>query len=85
MPWNYRVIRTELDNGEAQYGLHEVYYEDDKPTLSSEMPDPVLTFIDENGDDGEAIAELTWTLDRMREALSKPVLDRDEDFKHYER
>jgi hypothetical protein len=64
--WNYRVIERELD-GETWRGIHEVYYRDGEPkSYTAEAVDVSWLVADEV--DGATV------LDRMREALGKPVL-----------
>jgi hypothetical protein len=63
MSWNYRVVRTKFPNGEEIFGIHEMYYDPDAPTV-----DPVPIFSD-------SIDGLRSVLDRMREALDKPVIE----------
>ena len=63
MSWNYRVVRTKFPDGEEEFGIHEMYYDSDAPTAD---PVPVV---------GESINHLRWILDRMREALDKPVIE----------
>jgi hypothetical protein len=66
--WNYRVMRVispELPE-EPMYQIHEVHYEGDKPRMVMVNPAPVMS---------EDVAGMRWVLDKMREALDKPVLD----------
>lgn len=71
MSWNYRVMRH-VGDGEEWLGIHEVYYDDNgKPNGHTE--DEIAPTSDE-GVDG-----LRWVLDRMMEALDKPVLDFSEE------
>jgi hypothetical protein len=65
--WNYRAIRFE--HGEDSHiAIHEVHYQDGMPVAYSETPAVVLWSVEEPDGAGLAI------LDRMREALVKPVL-----------
>lgn len=75
MSWNYRVIaHKEEPPGEDWMGIHEVYYADD-------TDDHPMTYTIEHigvmSTDG--VAGLEWVLDRMREAIAKPILT-PEDF-----
>ncbi len=77
MSWNFRVIKTKVEGDpfiEFEYGIHEVYYnlETGKPNGYHSKPRRV---------DAETIEELKWTLNKMLEALDKPVLTK-EDFIH---
>jgi len=73
MGWNHRVVHrqdiTPSGRTEDTYFITEVYYDD------SGNPDGLI-------DDGvviqsETVQGLEWVLDRMQEALKKPVLERD--------
>lgn len=74
MTWNYRVFEW-ADRKEGTWqSIHEVYYNvDGKPTSYSEEPAVVMS-----SDPAGNEADLGWVLDRMRDALSKPVLTADE-------
>jgi hypothetical protein len=74
MTWNYRII--ELQTGdETHRAIHEVYYDDDgKPNAYTENPASVWWYADE--EEG-APARI---LERMQEALLKPVLT-EKDFR----
>lgn len=75
MAWNYRVIEFVDPNDGPWTAIHEVYYDDaGKPNGYAEDPAQVVSF-----DDGGNVRELSWVLDRMRDALGKPVL-RESDF-----
>lgn len=70
MSWNYRVMRHEYSNGVTtahDLEIHEVYYNDDGTVRGWT----------ENGisPSGEDMAELNRDLDKMEEALGKPILD----------
>jgi len=70
--WNYRVIRkvTRVDGrDEFQYGIHEVYYDDDHIPTSCTV-DPVTPY-------GESEEELAQDMRYFAAALEKPVLDYD--------
>jgi len=69
--WNYRAIR--FGSGEDSHvAIHEVHYQDGIPVAYSETPAVVLWSVEEPDGTGLAI------LDRMREALVKPVLSDSE-------
>lgn len=69
--WNYRAIRFE--HGEDSHiAIHEVHYQDGMPVAYSETPAVALWSVEEPDGTGLAI------LDRMREALVKPVLRESE-------
>jgi hypothetical protein len=66
--WNHRVLKHE-DKDLPYYQIHEVYYEDGKPTSCTK--DGVLTW-------GESLDDLKWQLQKMLEALDNPVLNYDD-------
>lgn len=65
--WNYRVMKFVDADGEPWHEIREVYYTDEKPTAYSGKAADVSSV--------ENIIGLKWVLDRMREALDKPVLE----------
>ena len=65
--WNYRVISFNRHEG-AWLAIHEVHYRDGVPVMYSLGPAVILWDAEEDGDAGRRC------LDRMREALDKPVL-----------
>ena len=66
--WNYRVMEFATPDGEVWRAIHEVHYEDGKPVAYALNPATVLWDLEEGGEAPVAI------LERMREALRKPVL-----------
>ena len=72
MSWDYRVVRKIL-SGEGytttQYGIHEVYYDDDHVPASCTI-NPVTPY-------GESEDELAQDVRHYASALEKPVLDYD--------
>ena len=67
---DYRVVRTDGPAGAAPvFAIHEVFYTDEGVPHAI-GPQPL-------GGDGDAIL---WTLERMQEAMSRPVLSQA-DFK----
>jgi hypothetical protein len=72
MSWNYRVVRRvyQVDGREEfQYGIHEVYYDDDHVPTSCTV-DPVSPH-------GDTEDELAQDMRYFASALEKPVLDYD--------
>ena len=61
--WNYRVVEKD-----GFYGIHEAYYDDDKPTSITQ---------NEMSPHGETLDELKDDVKKHLEALDKPIL-------HYE-
>jgi hypothetical protein len=83
MTWNYRVVHHRLERielgherdadppleREDSYEIHEVYYSDaGAVTKMTVAPVPVYA---------ETVEGIRTVLDRMREALDKPVLEYD--------
>lgn len=74
--WNYRVMEFESPDGERWRTIHEVHYDDDG-NLNSYAEDaaPVMANLDDVYLHGkQQRGGIEWTLDRMREALDRPVL-----------
>jgi len=65
MTWNVRAMQHEK-NGETWVSLHEVYYSE-AGKLTGFTVDPVIAI-------GSDEKELRWYVERMLEALDKPVL-----------
>lgn len=84
MSWNYRVIEfVDPHTNEPWRGIFEVYYDDEgRPNGYTEDPSDVVSH-DEGGN--EAKGGLAWVLDRMREALDKPVLVERDFFRNTEK
>lgn len=64
MSWNYRILAHE-NNGEVYFQVHEVYYNDGVPesyTLNT------ITV------GSETIKGIKWSLNKMKEAVNKPIL-----------
>jgi hypothetical protein len=70
MAWNYRVVKkvTKIPLGETDisYEIHDVYLDENLDIVNIGR----LSF--PRGDDVES---LQWSLERMTEACSKPVID----------
>lgn len=75
MSWNYRVLRHHK-NGEAWYGLHEVYYRKDGSPRAC-TADPIAFVSDEDEGPGGIARSLRLALS---DAESRPVLDAATDF-----
>lgn len=70
MSWNYRVIEFIDPHDGPWRAIHEVHYDDQgRPAAYTESPAKVIST-----DDAGNNAGLDWVLDRMREALTRPVL-----------
>ena len=63
MSWRYRVLRSDHED-EVSYSIHEVYTMDDGISWTTEGMSPR----------GETLRGLADDLERMRRALSLPVL-----------
>lgn len=66
--WNYRVLEVVHPSGEVEHAIHEVYYENGKPTSYTENPVRVVWYAE------EGMAAATAKLEAMKLALEKPVL-----------
>lgn len=68
--WNYRAIEFTNIAGDSSYvAIHEVYYDDDgKPCSYSSTPASVYA------DSDVGISSMQKTLQKMQEALNKPIL-----------
>ena len=65
MSWNHRVLAHKDGDG-MYFQIHEVYYDKDGKLDS---------YSAEGGNvGGNSIKDLSWTLDKMRECLDKPIL-----------
>lgn len=64
MSWNHRILAHE-NNGEIYFQLHEVYYTNEVPDGYTANPITVGS---------ESIKGIKWTLNKMQEAIKKPVL-----------
>lgn len=71
MGWNHRILAHE-HNGEVYLQIHEVYYnEEGKPNGYTENPISVGS---------ETVKGITWTLNKMLECRTKPILLAGEKF-----
>lgn len=69
MSWNYRVIKhVAPKTNEVFLQLHEVYYSDQDSEPNGVTIDAVTV-------GGETTDEIKWVLEKMAEALEKPILD----------
>lgn len=65
MTWNHRVRRTETEHG-PWFDIVEAYY-DDNGNIEATTKDGIAP-------EGESVAELRTTLERMLQALDRPEL-----------
>jgi hypothetical protein len=74
--WTYRVRKKALSATEIAYGLVEVYNTTDGDgwTRNDMAPIAIMEPGDPTGD-AKALDELRWQLERMLEALDKPILE----------
>jgi len=68
--WNHRVLIHE-NEGEIYFKIHEVYYKDEIPF--DYTIDPVII-------ESEKIKEIKWMLNKIQEAIKKPILWAGENF-----
>lgn len=65
--WDYRVLRQTTENGDGRLSIQEVYYDD-------ETGEPTAQTIDLQVE-GDNIADLRTTLQRMLWCLDKEIVD----------
>ena len=70
MSWNHRILAHE-NNGEVYFQLHEVYYKEEIPDGYTANPITVGS---------ETLKGIKWTLNKMQEAVKKPILWAGEKF-----
>lgn len=70
MSWNHRILAHEI-KGEIYFQLHEVLYNDDIPYTYTVNPITVGS---------ESLKGIKWTLNKMKEAVKKPILWAGEKF-----
>ena len=65
MSWDYRVMCRKHGDDES-YSIHEVFYDGDTVINWTKEPSGITC---------ESLDDVVVALDRMREALDKPILD----------
>ena len=70
MNWNYRVMKREVSKGEFEFGIYEVYYNEDS-TIKGYTQDSIVPVVDSA--DG-----LKHELGIMLKAFDKDVLNYEE-------
>lgn len=65
MGWNHRILAHEY-KGEIYLQIHEVYYDDDG--------NPKSYTSEAISVGGESLKSITWTLNKMLQCRSKPIL-----------
>ena len=70
MSWNHRVLATEVPypdgTTEMYFEIHEVYYDEDgNPNGYTANPITI---------GGDSLEGLNWTVDRIKESLTKTIL-----------
>lgn len=73
MGWNHRVIRSEDEDGDVTYAIHECHYGkkgSSIPTMWTEEATDVSS---------ETRVGLFWVLAKMTEAVAQPVLEVKDD------
>jgi hypothetical protein len=77
--WNYRICRKKAENADVyNYGIHEAYYNKDG-SIWAVTDNAVSVGFDEfeKADDVAAIESMTRTLEWMKLALNKSIIDLD--------
>lgn len=72
MSWNHRVLAHKQDDGGIYLKIHEVYYDE------NHVPNGYTSTAISLG--SEDLTGLSWTLNKMKECLKKPVLWEGERF-----
>jgi len=72
MSWNHRILVTEDNNGDIYFQIHEVFYNGDG-TPNGYTMNPITIGSDD-------IKGLTWTVNKIKECLKKPILWGDNKF-----
>ena len=68
MTWNYRIVKTyHKESKEYIYAIHEAYY-DEQGNVNGITQNPIRIMC-------ESTDGIKWTLERISEALTKPVLE----------
>ncbi len=67
MTWNYRIMKRKIDHSTYEFGIYEVYYDDNG--IIKGCTENSLTPTTESLDD------LKFELELMKEAFDKEVLD----------
>lgn len=67
MSWNYRVIKSIEENGEAVFAIHEVYYDQNHIPHSCTV-DPIAL-------QAESLEDLKLELEQIKKAFENPVLE----------
>ena len=68
MSWNYRVVRREFPEWDVtQYGVHEIYYDDEREATSC-TEDAIVG-------GASCVEELRTILNSMLQSLDKEVLE----------
>jgi len=79
--WNYRILAKRiLNESDVEFGLYEVFYNNDIPTSYTENSMKPLSFEKESDEPTESIK---WILEKMKLACDKPILDYDNFPKEY--
>jgi hypothetical protein len=73
--WNYRLVQLE-EFGDTTVEMFEVYYDHDEVPRGYCQAKIMAT----PDTDGDPKASIRWTLDRMQEAVQKPILHYPQDF-----
>lgn len=74
--WNHRIIKRSFPRPDGTvdvlFGIHEVYYDaEGNPNTCTMNPIRIV---------GDSVDELKRTIDWIRAALKKPILDMEKDF-----
>jgi hypothetical protein len=71
MTWNYRIMKREVSTNEFEFGIYEVYYNEDG-TIKSWTKDSLVPVVDSSGG-------LKFEMESMFKAFDKEVVQYKED------
>lgn len=84
MSWEYRVMRqthkwtvAKVEKSKYVYQIHEVYYhlDENNKIETSWTVNPIEAYSCPEPEDKDKLEGMRWQLEKMLEALDKPILD----------
>jgi hypothetical protein len=80
MVWDYRMVKRKI-NGDAIFGIHEVYYNSDLPEFQTDKDKTISGLTEEACSPfGESLEELKENIKQFTQALEQPILNYDRSF-----
>jgi hypothetical protein len=65
--WNFRVVKTKLNEEEDSYDICEVHYNDEYKPISSSIDKNVLSH--------DSLKDLKWCYEEIQKAFEKPIIE----------